>query len=48
MSFDDKVKKMDMNTILKFARTGYMFMEYRKENKVDELLNINMIKEVKQ
>lgn len=48
MSFNQKVKNMDMNTILRFARVGYEFMQYRKENKVDDLLNINMTKEVKQ
>ena len=37
MSFNHKVKNMDMNTILNFARVGYEFMQYRKENKEDEL-----------
>ena len=40
MSFNHKVKNMDMNTVLKFARVGYEFMQYRKENKEDELLNM--------
>lgn len=40
MTFQDKVKQMDMNTILNFAKVGYEFMQYRKENKEDELLNI--------
>lgn len=45
MSFNHKVKNMDMNTILSFARVGYEFMQYRKENKEDELLNM-IVKEV--
>lgn len=44
-TFNEKVKGMDMSTILNFARVGYEFMQYRKENKEDELLNM-IVKEV--
>lgn len=47
MSFNEKVKQMDMATILNFAEVGYNTMTYIKENKTDDLLKM-MIKEVKQ